>query len=132
MSVGATLYVRGSLDAVALYQAAFGLALDYHVFHEDGAYLHAELHLRGEQGFAVSESRDAEAGPAVLRMACPPTSLGMTLDTEADVRRAYAMLSEGGHVIRALGPLPWSELSVDLVDRFGVCWYITVAQHRPD
>lgn len=131
MEFGATLYVRDSVLAAETYCKAFGLKIGYNVKHADGTYLHAELEKDGT-GFAVSESRDETAARAILAAGQPVTSLGLSLDNDDDLRRAYAILSEGGHVLRELGPLPWTPLSADLVDRFGVCWYLYVSQHKPD
>ncbi len=131
MEFGATLYVRNSELAAKTYCEAFGMRIGYNVRREDGTYLHAELEKDG-CGFAVSESRDAEAARAVLDARQPVTSLGLSLESDEALRRAYRVLSEGGRVLRELGPLPWSPLSADLVDRFGVCWYLYVSQHRPD
>ncbi len=131
MDFGATLYVKDSVLAAETYCAAFGLTVGYKVKNDDGTYLHAELGKDGT-GFAVSESRDAKAAQDALEAGQPVTSLGISLESDEDLKRAYAMLSEGGHVLRELGPLPWTPLSADLVDRFGVCWYLYVSQHRPD
>ncbi|MFA5205173.1 MAG: VOC family protein [Lentisphaeria bacterium] len=128
MSLGATLYVRGSVEAVEVYREAFGMTLGYHVRYDDGSFLHAELARDGATGFAVSESADA----AIPTTGRPTTSLGVELADDDEVRRAYRLLSEGGRVLRPLGPLPWSPLSADLVDRFGVCWYLYARQARPD
>ncbi len=131
MEFGATLYVRNSELAAKTYCEAFGMTVGYHALRDDGTYLHAELEKDG-CGFAVSESGDAEAARAVLEARQPVTSLGLSLESDEALRRAYRVLSEGGRVLRELGPLPWSPLSADLVDRFGVCWYLYVSQHRPD
>jgi uncharacterized glyoxalase superfamily protein PhnB len=55
----------------------------------------------------------------------------MVLDNEEAVRKAYAVLSESAAVCTPLRVLPWSDCCADLVDRFGVYWYLTVPQHRP-
>jgi uncharacterized glyoxalase superfamily protein PhnB len=41
-------------------------------------------------------------------------------------------LAKEGRVLRPLGALPWTPRSADVVDRYGVCWYLYVSQHRPD
>ena len=57
--------------------------------------------------------------------------LGVSFDSEAAVEKAYALLSEGGTIKTPLGPLPWSPCAADVIDRFGVWWYITAPQHYP-
>lgn len=132
MQLGATLYVKNSIEAVAFYAEAFGLTLGDHVRYPDGTFLHAEMHRDGREVFAVSESSDEAIAQAMLAAHLPTMSYGLDLPTREEVERAYSVLAEGGHVLRPLGPLPWSPLSADLVDKFGVYWYITMPQHRPE
>lgn len=58
-------------------------------------------------------------------------NFGIVLDDEEAVREAYKILSEDAVMCTPLRILPWSDLSADVVDRFGVYWYLTVPQHRP-
>lgn len=132
MTLGSTLYLRGSVAAADFYSEAFGMTIGYHVKNDGGGYLHAELEKEGGCVFAVSESDDAAARDAMLGARQPTVSLGLNLPDEAALRHAFGRLAEGGHVLRPLGALPWSPLSADVVDRYGVCWYIYVSQHRPD
>lgn len=132
MTLGATLYVNNSVEAARTYCDAFNMTIGYHVFNEDGTYLHAEIEKAGQCGFAVSESHDVAAAAAMIAAQQPTMSLGLNLDNDDELRHAFEILSQGGHVIRELGELPWSPLSADLVDRFGVCWYLFVSQHRPE
>ena len=124
MQVGIGLYVKDSAAAVALYQEAFGLTLGYHVLNADGSFYHSELYRGEKEILSVVESGDGSAEDRVVQV-------GMVLDTEAEVRRAYALLCEGGTVDIPLGPLPWSPCAVSLTDRFGVWWYISMPQHQP-
>ena len=131
MNLGATLYVEGSDEAVRFYCRAFGMAVGYNVRRPDGAFLHAELCKEGRSVFAVSESAEAGIREAMLAAGRPTMSYGVDLESEEALRRAFSVLSEGGHVLRPLGALPWCPCSADLVDRFGVCWYIFVTQAAP-
>jgi len=45
----------------------------------------------------------------------------------ADIERRWEGLADGAHVLRALGPAPWSPLYGMLKDRFGITWVIDVA-----
>jgi PhnB protein len=132
MQLGATLYVKNSVEAVAFYMEAFGMTLGYHARHPDGTFLHAELHKDGREIFAVSESSDDAVVQAMLAAHPPTMSYGIDFQSRAEVDKAFAMLADGGHVLRPLGALPWSPWSADVVDRFGVYWYITLPQHRPE
>jgi uncharacterized glyoxalase superfamily protein PhnB len=132
MTLGSTLYVLNSVEAVAFYCNAFGLTIGYHAKHENGTYLHAELERNGVSIFAVSESMEKAIRDAMLMTSQPTISLGINLDNEEELRHAFFVLANGGHVLRPLGELPWSPCSADLVDKYGVCWYIYVSQHKPD
>jgi PhnB protein len=132
MNLGATLYVRDSVDAVGFYIEAFGMTLGYHAKNSNGSFLHAEL-LKGEKSiFAVSENNDEKIVQSMLASKRPTMSYGINLDNDDELNHAYKILVEGGHILRELGSLPWSPCSADIVDKYGVCWYIYVSQHRPD
>jgi len=132
MHLGATLYVHNSRDAAAFYCDTFGMTIGYHASHDDGTYLHAELEKDGVSIFAVSEFHDEAARAAMLAAQQPTMSLGINLNNDAELSHAYTTLAKDGHVLRPLGSLPWSPSSADVVDKFGVCWYIYVSQHKPD
>ena len=132
MNLGATLYVKNSVEAVEFYIEAFGMTLGYHVKNSDGSFLHAEL-LKGEETiFTVSENNDEEIVRWMLASKQPTMSYGLNLDNDDELHHAYKILATGGHILRELGSLPWSPSSADIVDKYGVCWYIYVSQHRPD
>ena len=132
MNLGATLYVKNSVEAVEFYIEAFRMTLGYNAKNNDGSFLHAEL-LRGEESiFAVSENNDEEIVRSMLAAKRPSMSYGIDLDNDDELIHAYKILVEGGHILRELGSLPWSPCSADIVDKYGVCWYIYVSQHRPD
>ena len=54
-------------------------------------------------------------------------SLSVTLPNDADAKRAFTALSEGGQVTMPLGKTFWSQCFGMLTDRFGIGWMITVA-----
>jgi len=132
MTLGPTLYVQDSRAAVAFYCEAFHMTIGYHAFHPDGTYLHAELERGGCTIFAVSESSDAAIRTAMIAARQPTMSFGINLDNDEELAHAYEALAREGHVIRPLGPVPWSPASADVVDKYGVCWYVYASQHRPD
>jgi len=132
MILGATLYLRNSISAVDFYMKAFNMTLGYNAKNKDGSYLHAELLKNGNSIFAVSESSDEAIVKTMLGTQYPTMSYGINFDSDEELNHAYSMLIDGGRILRPLGPLPWSPCSADVVDRFGVYWYIYVSQHRPD
>ena len=124
VEVGHTIYVKNSAEAVLLYQKTFGLELGYHVKNSDGSYYHSELYSDGHPVLCVAESKEAASENNIV-------CLGLTLESEQAVRRAYELLCSDGRVKLELTSLPWSPCCAEVVDRFGVWWYITAPQHRP-
>lgn len=60
MRSGPQIYVKGSLEAAALYVEAFNLRIDPEItfFNPDGTYSHASL-MSGEDGIlAIAEDKD--------------------------------------------------------------------------
>lgn len=122
--LGVGLYVKGSREAAALYQEAFGAELGYHVLNEDGTFFHSELNVKGEPFCSVVEAKEPAAG-------YNPVELGYTFDTREALERAFDLLTEGGKVDLPLSELPWSPWAAEVTDRFGVRWFLTLMQHRP-
>lgn len=132
MTLGATLYLQNSVEAAVFYCDAFGMKIGYNVKHENGTYLHAELEKDESSIFALSESQDVGIKNAMLKAIQPTVSLGLNLANDIELSHAYEKLAESGHILRPLGSLPWSPSSADIVDKYGVCWYIYVSQNKPD
>lgn len=124
MKIGTGLYVKNSVEAVELYKEVFGLELGYHVKNPDGTYFHSELNKDGQEILSVVESSNNYVKENIVQ-------LSMSFDNEAEVEKAYALLSEGGTIKTPIGPLPWSPCAADVIDKFGVWWYITAPQHYP-
>ncbi|MNI93711.1 hypothetical protein D3C81_2168000 [compost metagenome] len=53
-------------------------------------------------------------------------SYGINFDNEDEVSKAFSMLAEGGNVLFELGSLPWSSCCAEVIDKYGVYWYISV------
>lgn len=123
--IGIGIYVKNSPKAIALYQAAFGLELGYHVLNNDGTYFHSELLRHGEPFCSVVEAKqDTYADNH-------PIELGVNFDTRNELARAFSLLSDGGRVNMEIGELPWSPCAAIVIDRFGVKWFLTMPQHKP-
>ena len=126
--MSATLYIKNTIEAVAFYQEAFGMTLGYNEKFPDGTYMHAELHKDGKEVFSVSE-HDNEKQASYMRelvtnKVSPIASLGMGFATEEEVKRAYEFLMREGIAFREIGELPWNKCCADVLDKFGVYWYI--------
>lgn len=117
-------YVKGSAEAVALYQRAFGAPLVSSYLNADGSYYHSELDVQG-QIFAVAEASDAldkERITGNTMQFCFHYGEG----NEAFVKKAYEVLRVDGKILFPLGPCEFSSLMADLTDKFGVRWCLFV------
>lgn len=130
MTLGATLYIKNTSEAVVFYQEAFGMTLGYNEKFPDGTYMHAELQKDGKTIFAVSEHNNeklvSDMRMQVANKISPIVSLGIGFATENEVQRAYEILMREGIAYREIGELPWSKCSADVLDKFGVYWYIYI------
>lgn len=122
--IGVGLYVKNSIEAVPTYMEALGLSLGYHVLNDDGSYYHSELYRGEEEILSVVEASVEVSGQSTVQ-------LSFLFDDEAELRHAYDVLSKGANLLFPLGEMPWSPLAADLIDRFGVRWYLTLPQHQP-
>lgn len=125
VSIGHTIYIKHSAQAVPFYLEVFGLTLGYHVKNADGSFFHSELYSGDAPVLSVVEAFEDHPVNSIV-------CLGMTLENADAVRRAFALLSSGGRVRMALTSLPWSPCCAEVIDRYGVWWYLTAPQHKPD
>jgi len=47
-------------------------------------------------------------------------------EKEDDLKKAFALLSEGDNPCASLKVEPWNKISCDVIDKFGVFWYLIV------
>jgi PhnB protein len=80
--------------------------------------MHATFRVRGIQLFA---SDGCEAGAKMVGV-----QLARTVPTEADARKAFDALADGGSVQMPLTKTFWSPCYGMLTDRFGVAWMVMV------
>lgn len=78
---------------------------------------HAEL-LLGGQRIMLADHADLEFEPGIS------LSLVITLDTKADVMRAFEILSEGGCVMYPPHSTTYCPCTTNVVDKFGFRWCI--------
>jgi len=123
--IGIGIYVKDSPKAIALYRAAFGLELGYHVLNKDGTYFHSELSRDGEPFCSVVEAKENTYTER------HPIELGVMFDTRAALEQAFLLLAEGGRIDMEIGELPWSPCAAIVTDCFGVRWFLSMPQHKP-
>ncbi|SCY55859.1 PhnB protein [Alkaliphilus peptidifermentans DSM 18978] len=111
------VYVKGSTEAVQLYQKAFDAKLISEYKNDDGSYMHAELDVFG-QILALSESREEKKITGNIMQFCLHFGKG-NVDK---IHKAYEVLKEDAKVQYPLGPVSYSPFMFGLVDKFGVSW----------
>ena len=130
MRLGATVYIQNTAEAVERYMKAFGLTLGYNERFPDGSYMHAALLKDGEEIFCVSESRNDTYVEMMLRSTLkenrPVMSYGLDFASADEVKTAFAALAADGNVMLPVGSLPWSACCAEVIDKYGVYWYLTV------
>lgn len=126
MKISSQVYVRGSIEAVQMYCKAFGAEISFEIKDKSGnAYEHCELSVNGQLFMAVSEAPDTcDTGKKSKwqTMAFNVYDMG----SEDAVRNAYDILRDGGTVIDPIGPCPWNPCCSNLIDKFGVFWWIAI------
>lgn len=114
------VYIKGSYEAVKLYQRAFGAKLVSEYKNDDGSYLHAELDVFG-QTLAISEA-PPERVPGNTMEFCFHFK-----ETEIkNVKKAYEILKYGAVIHSTLGPCFYSQCMFRLIDKFGVNWCLFI------
>ena len=122
------VYVENSLEAVALYCEAFGAEVTFAMKNAAGdAYEHCELSVNGEPFLAAAEARN----PCDISVVHHNRWQTMTFNvfemgSEENVAHALQVLSAGGVVLEPLHALPWSKCCATVIDRYGVCWRLSL------
>ncbi len=123
-------------EAMRLYERAFDTKIDFMMRYSDADprdwntpltdaqknwVYHAEMHI-GDQRVFFSDiiEFDVSRGTAL--------SLTLTFDDAESVKKAYAVLREGGALIYPMKSTTYSSCSVALVDKFGVRWGLFTEQ----
>ena len=127
--LGSHVYVKGSTEAVELYKEAFGLEMKGSpIIDSDGNIWHCVLQKNGEEYLSISEDKYL---PEMLIKEYPQENRPVMLfevefDNEDDLKKAFELLSKDGNPCAGLKVEPWSKLSCDVIDKFGVFWYLIV------
>ena len=122
------VYVKNSFEAAETYCKAFGAETTRAFKNADNtAYEHCELSVNGEGFLALAEAKN----PCDISIAHKYKWETMTFNvfemgTEEAVYNAFQVLSDGGVIIEPVGSLPWSKCCATLIDKYGVCWWISI------
>jgi predicted 3-demethylubiquinone-9 3-methyltransferase (glyoxalase superfamily) len=113
-------------EAIALYTSVFpdsgvDFVERYGPENPDaaGQIVHARFTINGQHVLAMDT-----AGVQHDFTFTPSTSFFVSCDSESEVDRVFAALSEGGSVLMELGAYPFAKRYVWLQDRFGVSWQL--------
>ena len=92
------VYVKNSFEAAETYCKAFGAKITREFKNEDNtAYEHCELSVDGEGFLALAEAKNP---------------------CDIDVVHKYKW--------EPIGELPWSKCCATIIDKYGVCWWISI------
>ncbi len=140
MPIALTFTFQGCcLDAIRLYEKAFGADVKYIMRYRDSKredtllvdpqfmdlVYHAEMDICGSRAMLADEITDkAPSGANVL-------SLTATFDSPAKVRVAFSCLRPGGTVVKAMRMTTFSACVATITDKFGVTWGL-MTEAEPD
>ena len=122
------VYVKNSLEAAEMYCKAFGAEITFEIKNDDKtAYEHCELSVGGEGFLALSEA----ANPCDVSMVHKMKWETMTfhvfeMGSKEAVYNAFHILSNGGVVIHPIQEVAWSKCCATVIDKYGVCWWISI------
>ena len=122
------VYVMNSIEAVETYCRAFGAEVTFEIKNDARtAYEHCELSVNGEGILAVAEAQKPYDVSVIHQMKLQTMTFNaFELGSEDAVRNALDILSNGGVVIEDIHELPWSKCCATVIDKYGVCWWVSV------
>ena len=116
------VYVKGSAEAVELYQKAFNTTLGYNVVHEDGTFYHSELNVYGQIISVAERTDDADGITGNTMQFC----LQFSKEETDLLKKAYDILTDNAKILFPLGPCDFTTHLADFIDKFGVRWCLFI------
>ncbi len=122
------VYVKNSLEAAEIYCRAFGAERTLEMKTTDGReYEHCVLSVDGEGFLALAEAKNPCDVAFIHQMKWETMTFNaFDMGTEERVQRAFDVLSDGGVVLEPIHALPWSRCCATVIDKYGVCWWISI------
>ncbi|MBP3919566.1 MAG: hypothetical protein J6I50_10415 [Clostridia bacterium] len=122
------VYVKNSLEAAKTYCEAFGADITFEIKNESRtAYDHCELSVNGEGFLAVAEAKNLCDVDLIHKMKWETMTFNVfEMGSESRVHHALEVLRDGGAVLEEIHALPWSKCCATVIDRYGVCWWISI------
>lgn len=135
MSVQAYLFFDGRCEeALEFYKAALGAQVEMLMRFSESPEPCAPGDMPADSGNKIMHSSFRIGDTVVMASdgfcSGKPTfsgfALSITSADEADARKRFAALADGGQITTPLAPTFWSPLFGMLTDRFGVMWMVGV------
>ena len=122
------VYVKDSFAAAEIYCKAFGAEITREFINEDNtAYEHCELSVNGEGFLALAEAKNPCDISIVHKNKWETMTFNVfEMGTIEAVDNAFRVLSDGGVVLEPIHELPWCKYCATIIDKFGVCWWISI------
>lgn len=122
------VYVKNSFEAAKMYCEAFGANIVVEMKNkENTGYEHSVLCVDGEGFLAVSEAENPCDVEFIHKMKWETMTFNaFEMGSEEAVKHAFDVLSDGGVVIRPIAEVPWSKCCATIIDKYGVCWWISI------
>lgn len=122
------VYVKNSIKAAEMYCKAFGAEITFEIKNDEKtAYEHCELSVNGEGFLAVAEAKNPCDVSFVHKMKWETMTFNVfEMGSEEAVYNAFNVLIDGGVVIEPIHELPWSKCCATVIDKYGVCWWISI------
>jgi PhnB protein len=121
-------------EAIALYEKAFGVKAQV-MKYSDAPPSEGYNPPAGTENHVMHACLTNREDYTVYICDVPPSdpvafgsgnSIHIAFDSEDKVKSAFAVLKEGGEVTMELQQTFWNKLFGSLVDKFGVCWMISM------
>lgn len=122
------VYVNNSFEAAQMYCKAFGAEITFAIKNpEETAYEHCELSVNGEGFLAIGEAKAPCDVETIQKMKWETMTFNaFEMGSEEAVHHAFDVLCDGGMVLEPIHELPWSKCCATVIDRFGVCWWVSI------
>ncbi len=122
------VYVQNSMEAVDRYCKAFGAEVTFAIKNEaQTAYEHCELSAHGDPILAVAEASKPYDVSVIHQLKWETMTFNaFELGSTEAVENALAVLREGGVVLEEIHELPWSKCCATVIDKYGVCWWVSI------
>lgn len=83
--------------------------------------MHAEINWNDQNIISISEPNEWAISGKNMQFC-----ITFGIENEEALKKAYEILKEDGQILYPLGPCDWSKCMADVIDKFGVRWYLSL------